>query len=122
MDESGTGILLPDNVWFIGTANQDESTMEFADKTYNRAYVLELPAKRPFAPGNGNVEPYSVRALRRSFETAQQQYRAELKLVKDLLAGIAEDLYEVGRIQVDNRLSAWPNVLSVTRPSRCRST
>jgi len=39
----GKKITIPDNVWFIGTANHDESTKDFADKTYDRAHVMELP-------------------------------------------------------------------------------
>ena len=34
---------LPRNVWFVGTANHDETTVAFADKTYDRAHVQELP-------------------------------------------------------------------------------
>ena len=37
----------PHNVWFIGTANNDETTMGFADKTYDRAFILELPDNKP---------------------------------------------------------------------------
>lgn len=36
-------IVIPPNVWFVGTANHDETTLEFADKTYDRSHVLELP-------------------------------------------------------------------------------
>jgi len=39
----GRKIKIPENVWFIGTANHDETTFEFADKTYDRAHVMELP-------------------------------------------------------------------------------
>jgi 5-methylcytosine-specific restriction endonuclease McrBC GTP-binding regulatory subunit McrB len=35
-------LIIPPNVWFVGTANQDETTLEFADKTYDRAHVMEL--------------------------------------------------------------------------------
>ena len=38
----GRTLRLPENVWFIGTANHDETTNEFADKTYDRSHVMEL--------------------------------------------------------------------------------
>ncbi|MGI2025504.1 AAA family ATPase [Shewanella glacialipiscicola] len=38
----GRKIPVADNVWFIGTANHDETTFEFADKTQDRSFVLEL--------------------------------------------------------------------------------
>jgi hypothetical protein len=41
----GRHLPIPPNVWFVGTANHDESTAEFADKTYDRAHVMEMPRK-----------------------------------------------------------------------------
>lgn len=36
-------LKIPKNVRFIGTANHDETTLEFAPKTYDRSNVLEMP-------------------------------------------------------------------------------
>lgn len=44
LPEGGIGLKIPQNVWFIGTANNDETTLQFAAKTYDRANVLEMPA------------------------------------------------------------------------------
>lgn len=33
---------IPDNVWFVGTANTDESTYEITRKVYDRAQVLQI--------------------------------------------------------------------------------
>lgn len=38
----GRDLPIPPNVWFVGTANHDESTVEFADKTYDRAHIMEM--------------------------------------------------------------------------------
>ena len=38
-------IRLPDNMWFIGTANNDDSTFAISDKVYDRAMVLNLDSK-----------------------------------------------------------------------------
>ncbi len=35
-------IKLPENMWFIGTANNDDSTFAISDKVYDRAMVLDL--------------------------------------------------------------------------------
>ncbi len=43
LEEGGIGLKIPQNVWFIGTANHDETTLQFAPKTYDRASVLEMP-------------------------------------------------------------------------------
>ena len=41
----GGRIKLPENMWFIGTANNDDSTFAISDKVYDRAMVLNLDAK-----------------------------------------------------------------------------
>ena len=38
-------IQLPENMWFIGTANNDDSTFAISDKVYDRAMVLDLERK-----------------------------------------------------------------------------
>ncbi|MER7283828.1 AAA family ATPase [Dactylosporangium sp. NPDC000244] len=103
----GWRIRLPSNVWFIGTANQDESTLEFADKTYNRAHLMELPAQRPSLPRPAavpEIEPYGAAALRRSFEQASQAHRADTAEVREFLNVIADDLREYGRAVMGPRL------------------
>ena len=52
----GSRLPLPRNVWFVGTANHDETTVAFADKTYDRAHVQELPSRH---------EPFNARRSRR---------------------------------------------------------
>ena len=41
-------LLLPQNVWFIGTANKDDSTFAITDKVYDRATSIEMNHKAPF--------------------------------------------------------------------------
>lgn len=38
-------IKLPPNMWFIGTANNDDSTFAISDKVYDRAMILNLEQK-----------------------------------------------------------------------------
>ena len=38
-------IKLPANMWFIGTANNDDSTFAISDKVYDRAMILDLDTK-----------------------------------------------------------------------------
>ena len=38
-------IKLPINMWFIGTANNDDSTFAISDKVYDRAMILNLDSK-----------------------------------------------------------------------------
>ena len=38
-------IKLPANMWFVGTANNDDSTFAISDKVYDRAMILDLDTK-----------------------------------------------------------------------------
>ncbi len=38
-------VKLPENMWFVGTANNDDSTFAISDKVYDRAMILNLDAK-----------------------------------------------------------------------------
>ena len=37
-------IRVPNSIWFVGTANNDDSTFTITDKVYDRAMSIELPA------------------------------------------------------------------------------
>lgn len=43
----GGKLKIPENVRFIGTANHDETTLEFAPKTYDRSNLMEMPKNHP---------------------------------------------------------------------------
>ena len=38
-------LKIPQNVWYIGTANNDDSTFAVSDKVYDRAFVINLDSK-----------------------------------------------------------------------------
>lgn len=50
-------VKLPSNMWFIGTANNDDSTFAISDKVYDRAMILNLDTKceRFVAPPTSKV-------------------------------------------------------------------
>jgi hypothetical protein len=90
--ENGHKLVIPDNVWFIGTANQDETTVAFADKTYDRAHIIELPAR----PERFEVEevrpisPFSTRALYKQFAEAEKKHASKAELVQGFLDGLVD--------------------------------
>lgn len=43
----GHTLKIPSNVWFIGTANRDESTFEISDKVYDRAHTMNFNKRAP---------------------------------------------------------------------------
>ena len=45
--EHGNTLKVPSNVWFIGTANRDESTFVISDKVYDRAHTMNFTKRAP---------------------------------------------------------------------------
>lgn len=82
-------LQIPQNVWFIGTANHDETTNEFADKTYDRAHVMELPRNEHRFEIDTRIaeEPvkFSFESLIEAFHCAKEFYASEIELVKEFL-------------------------------------
>ncbi len=78
---NGRTLAIPQNVWFVGTANHDETTKDFADKTYDRAHVMELPRNRArFEPERRPpLAPVSFDALRGAFAKAQEIHSAKAR-------------------------------------------
>ena len=68
-------IKLPPNMWFIGTANNDDSTFAISDKVYDRAMILNLDVKcEPFvAPKTGKCH-VSAAQFMRLVENAMKEY------------------------------------------------
>jgi len=90
-------LVVPSNVWFVGTANQDETTLEFADKTYDRAHVMELARSHErfdIPPQSLARHPISYKVLTTAFKAAQEQYRDKASTVFDFLTDSLSDLLE----------------------------
>jgi phosphatidylglycerophosphatase A len=68
-------ITVPLNVWFVGTANKDDSTFTITDKVYDRAIALEFDAKGEFfeAPETDPIHMSST-YLQELFDEAIHKY------------------------------------------------
>lgn len=98
----GRKVRVPPNLWFVGTANHDETTNEFADKTYDRAHVMTLPRHED----SFKIEPkqsatFSFKSLMRRFEEARIKHAEEVKgMLEDLTTGtissVLRDRFELG--------------------------
>lgn len=57
----GGKLKIPENVRFIGTANHDETTLEFAPKTYDRSNLMEMPKNYTKVVRQENeIEPLNI--------------------------------------------------------------
>lgn len=81
-------LLVPQNVWFVGTANNDDSTFTITDKVYDRAVAIELNNKADYFDAKMTESlNCSYRYLETLFEKAQSDYsisEANLDKLKEL--------------------------------------
>jgi hypothetical protein len=109
MVEEGRYLPIPPNVWFVGTANQDETTKDFAAKTHDRAHVMNMPRN----PAEFDCEPGTLRnpvgfeALENAFEKAREKHANDAEKSYKYLNKQFEDVlgsrFEIGW---GNRLEA----------------
>ena len=85
-------IKLPVNMWFIGTANNDDSTFAISDKVYDRAMVLDLDRKSErFVAPKTKPLPISADHFARLADAATKEYavsarnRARLQMLDQYL-------------------------------------
>eukprot|EP01156_Anaeramoeba_ignava_P017840 Anaeramoba_ignava/a90141_120.p2 GENE.a90141_120~~a90141_120.p2 ORF type:complete len:513 (-),score=4.93 a90141_120:4210-5748(-) len=78
-------ILLPQNVWFVGTANKDDSTFTITDKVYDRATSIVINTKADYidAPETESIT-ISNDYLQELFKAAIDENKLSLKAVKNL--------------------------------------
>lgn len=78
-------ILLPQNVWFIGTANKDDSTFIITDKVYDRATPIEINTKSQYidAPITEGVQ-FSYDYMTDLFRGAFKDYPMSLAAIENL--------------------------------------
>ena len=68
-------LRLPINMWFVGTANNDDSTFAISDKVYDRAMVLNLDTKAEIFEGeNVGCCEISIDHLYDLFSKAQKEF------------------------------------------------
>jgi len=106
----GRHLPIPPNVWFVGTANHDESTVQFADKTYDRAHVMEMPRATEAAQfkvgARPRRNPISFEQLEEAFDAAGQARAKEVKKAVKWLREVpfADTLERRFRVGWGNRL------------------
>ena len=68
-------IKLPPNMWFIGTANNDDSTFAISDKVYDRAMIMNLDMKsEPFVAPRASKTRISAEEFVRLTNEAMREY------------------------------------------------
>lgn len=91
-------ITVPENVWFIGTANKDDSTYTITDKVYDRAMSLEFENKaEPFEAPEQQPVKMSYTYLQELFDEAYYKYPVSEDVLKkfDILDKFVQNKFKV---------------------------
>lgn len=96
----GGSVQLPPNMWYIGTANNDDSTLAISDKVYDRAMIIDLNSRaKPFEPSREKSAAVSINYG--SFELLAKRARDTYSVSERALEAVSElDAYLIGRLKI----------------------
>lgn len=102
-------IRLPGNMWFIGTANNDDSTFAISDKVYDRAMIMDLDSKaEEFESESEEGTRISAEKFRALGKEAMKEYRVSGRNRKRL-EKLDEYMIEQYHITFGNRIKKQIN-------------
>ena len=97
-------LKLPDNMWYIGTINNDDSTFAVTDKVYDRAIPIDINTKGKFfeAPWTDNLT-LSYKHLEDMFAECKEKYKVSEESLRKL-AELDDYVIEHFRLAFGNRI------------------
>ena len=97
-------LLIPQNTWYVGTANNDDSTFSVSDKVYDRALTINIDTKGvPFdAPDTPPVN-VSYSHIAKLYEQAVAEHPMEQKYL-DLIESLDNYVIKKFRVAFGNRI------------------
>ena len=91
-------LLIPQNTWYVGTANNDDSTFSISDKVYDRALTINIDNKgTPFEAPNTPPSLINYTAVQALYDQAIADYPVDpryLEMIEDL------DTYVIKKFRV----------------------
>ena len=100
----GGQIKLPNNMWFIGTANNDDSTFAISDKVYDRAMIMNLDQKsEPFTAARTKPVHITAKKFMELSEEATKEYAITKRNMRRL-EKLDEYMIKVFHITFGNRI------------------
>ena len=91
-------LLIPQNTWYIGTANNDDSTFSISDKVYDRALTINIDNKGiPFDAPDTPPSLISYSSVNALYQQALEDYPVDpryLQMIEDL------DTYVIRKFRV----------------------
>lgn len=96
--------VLPENMWYVGTANNDDSTFAISDKVYDRAIPINIDSKgvKFDAPYTENLN-LSYKHLEDMFAVCKEKYRVGEETMEKI-AKLDDYVIEHFRLAFGNRI------------------
>ncbi len=100
-------IAIPTNVWFVGTANKDDSTYAITDKVYDRAIVIDFVRRKEDGSFKGEIQPLHLGSDRIAelFASAASNEEYRLSAVDfEKFKKLADFMYDIFDVSFGNRI------------------
>ena len=97
-------LLIPQNVWYVGTANNDDSTFAVSDKVYDRAFTINIDNKGvPFVAPDTEPMQVSYSYVNSLYEQAVNESPLEQKYL-DMIEQLDNFVIKKFRVAFGNRI------------------
>ncbi len=97
-------LLIPQNTWYVGTANNDDSTFSVSDKVYDRAFTINIDNKgHPFEAPDVAPQHVSYSHVAALYEKAVEEYPVEQKYL-DMIEALDAYVIKKFRVAFGNRI------------------
>ena len=80
---NGCAVEIPQNTWFVGTANKDDSTFTITDKVYDRAVIIDFAGRNESASDTPPVAPLHIGANALASKFNQAVATSEFNLTRE---------------------------------------
>ena len=97
-------LLIPQNTWYVGTANNDDSTFAVSDKVYDRALTINIDTKGvPFEAPDTPPTRISYSYLNSLYQKAMAEHPVEQKYL-DMIEELDNYVIKKFRVAFGNRI------------------
>ncbi len=97
-------LLIPQNTWYIGTANNDDTTFSISDKVYDRAFTINIDNKGiPFEAPDVEPERLSYSYVNELYEKAVRENPVDPKYL-EMIEALDAYVIKKFRVAFGNRI------------------
>ncbi len=97
-------LIIPQNTWYVGTANNDDSTFSISDKVYDRAFTINIDNKGiPFEAPDTEPSRISYSSVEALYQKAIEEFPVEQKYL-DMIEQLDAYVIKKFRVAFGNRI------------------